>query len=160
MSTKKVIAIVVLTNLIIITLLLAFLSTAGGVMAFPPGPEGLVTPEETVDILKVNTRKSTIPDANWDSGWVSISKGSNKTIRHRLRGDVDDYLVNVICKDTASGGDGINQNFYGVVPNKGGVAWWRLTNQRIRIYRDYSDPYCDKVRIRIWKTGAPIYEGP
>lgn len=158
MSTKKVVAIVVLTNLIIITLLLAFLSTAGGVMAFPPGPEGLTTPEETVDILGVNTRKPTIPDPNYDSGWMNISKGSNKKIRHRLRGNVDDYLVNVICKDPQH--DGINHNFYGVAPGKGGVAWWGLTREHIKIYRDYNDDYCDKVRVRIWKTGAPIYEGP
>jgi len=159
LSTKKVIAIVVLTNLIIITLLLAFLSTAGGVMAFPPGPEGEVTPEETVEILGINTRKPTIPDPNYDSGWVSLTKGKSKRIRHNLRGDVSDYLVNVICKDTASGGDGINQNFYGVDQNNGGIAWWGLTKYYIRVYRDYNDKYCDKVRIRFWKTGAPRYAG-
>jgi len=158
LSTKKVIAIVVLTNLIIITLLLAFLSTAGGVMAFPPGPEGEVTPEETVEILGISVRTKSIPDPNYDSNWVNISKGQKKTIYHRLWGDVEKYLVNVTCKDT--GTDGINQNFYGVVPGSGGVAWWDLTRKVIKIYRDYNDPYCDKVRIRIWKTGAPIYEGP
>ena len=156
MSTKKVIAIVVLTNLIIITLLLAFLSTAGGVMAFPPGPEGLVTPEETVEILAVN-RKPTIPDANWDSGWQSINKDQNKRFRHRLRGNVNDYLVNVVCKDP--GGDGINHNFYGSNPGFGGVTWWGLTRYYIKVYREDHDTYCDKIRIRIWKTGAPIYQG-
>lgn len=157
MSTKKVIAIVVLTNLIIITLLLAFLSTAGGVMAFPPGPEGLTTPEETVEILGISTRKPTIPDANYDSGWVSINKDQNKKIKHSLRGDVNDYLVNVICKDPQH--DGINQNFYGSNPGFGGVTWWGLTRYYIRVYREDHDPYCDKIRVRIWKTGAPRYAG-
>ena len=158
MSTKKVIAIVVLTNLIIITLLLAFLSTAGGVMAFPPGPEGLTTPEETITVSGASTTTNTIPDANYDSGWVSLKKGVNKRVRHKLKGNVNDYLVNVICKDPQH--DGINQNFYGVDSNNGGIAWWGLTRYYIRVYRDYSDKYCDKVRIRIWKTGAPIYTGP
>ena len=155
MSTKKVIAIVVLTNLIIITLLLAFLSTAGGVMAFPPGPEGEVTPE-TVEILAVNRKKS-IPDPNWDSGWQSINKKQDKRFKHSLRGDVNKYLVNVICKDPQH--DGINQNHYGSSPGFGGVTWWGLTRLYIRVYREAHDTYCDKVRIRIWKTGAPIYEG-
>jgi len=157
LSTKKVIAIVVLTNLIIITLLLAFLSTAGGVMAFPPGPEGLTTPEETITVSGVNTRTPTIPDANYDSGWVSLTKAKTKRIKHNLKGDVSDYLVNVICKDPQH--DGINQNFYGVDQNNGGIAWFGLTRYYIKVYRDYNDHYCDKVRIRIWKSGAPIYEG-
>lgn len=156
MSTKKVIAIVVLTNLIMIALLLATLSTAGGVMAFPPGPEGQVTPEETVEILAVN-RTPTIPDPNWDSGWQSISKGKNLKIRHNLRGNVNDYLVIVVCKDP--GGDGINHNFYGTAPGFGGVTWWGLTRYYIRVFREAHDKYCDKIRVRIWKTGAPIYTG-
>jgi hypothetical protein len=158
LSTKKVIAIVVVTNLIIIAFLLASLSTAGVVMAFPPGPEGLVTPEEMVEIQGINTKKPTIPYANYDSGWVSIEKGANKRIAHKLGGKVDDYLVNLMCKDP--GEDGINQNYYGVDSGYGGVTWWGLTNWDIRIYRDKKDTYCDKVRLRIWKTGAPIYEGP
>jgi len=158
LSTKKVIAIVVLTNLIIITLLLAFLSTAGGVMAFPPGPEGLTTPEETVDIGVLFTRTQSIPDPNYDSGWVSINRNQNKRFKHSLRGVVNDYLVNVICKDPQH--DGINQNFYGSNPGFGGVTWWRLTRLYITVYRENHDKYCDKIRIRIWKTGAPIYTGP
>lgn len=159
MSTKKVIAIVVLTNLIMIALLLAVLSTAGVVGAFPPEPQDRTTPEETIAVSGVITTTPTIPDPNYDSGWVSISKGTNKKIVHRLKGSVDDYLVIVVCKDTASGGDGINHNWYGSNPGLGGITWWGLTKKVIWIYRDYNDPYCDQVRVRIWMTGADIYPG-
>ena len=155
MSTRKVIAIVVLTNLIVIGLLLAYLSTAGVVMAFPPGPEGQVPPEEAMDGSGViNTKKATIKDPNYDSGWIKASKGKNTKIKHNLLGNVEDYLVNVICKDTSKKGDGINHNWYGSTPFKGGMAWWGLTRKVIYIWRDYNDPYCERVRVRIWKTGA------
>lgn len=153
MSTKKVIAIVVLTNLIIVGLLLAFLSTAGVVMAFPPGPQGEV-PEETYDVFAVRTRKPTLPHPNYDSGWVKISKGAKKKIVHRLRRSLEDYVVIVGCKDTASKGDGINHNYYGVDSGYGGVTWYGLTTSAIKIFRDKKDDYCDKVRVRIWITGA------
>lgn len=158
MSTKKVVAIVVLTNLMIVALLLAFLSTAGVVGAFPPGPPG---PEEeaiTVSVTPVLT--PTIPNANYDSGWQSVTKGTSKKFTHHLGGSVNGYLVDVVCKDTASGGDKINQDYYGVTPGAGGIAWWSLTNNIIKVYREKNDQYCDRVRVRIWITGAPIYTAP
>ncbi len=158
MSTKKVVAIVVLTNLMIVALLLAFLSTAGVVGAFPPGPQG---PEaEAITVGPTSFVTPTIPDANYDSGWVKVDKGTTKKFTLGLGGPVDDYLVEVVCKDTASDGDQINQDYYGVAPGAGGIAWFDLTNNIIKVYREKHDPYCDKVRVRIWITGAPIYTGP
>lgn len=153
MSTKKVIAIVVLTNLVILASLLAYLAAAGAVMAFPPGPEGLAPPERTVWGAPI-TSAPTLPDPNYDGGWKSIAKGKNLKIVHNVLGDVDTYVVDMQCKDTANNGDKINNDYYGVDYLHGGATWWGLTKRVIYVYREGADQFCDKVRIRIWKTGA------
>ncbi|HIC88151.1 MAG TPA: hypothetical protein EYP04_01930 [Anaerolineae bacterium] len=87
----------------------------------------------------------------WDSGWISISQNTNTILNHNLGGNVDDYVVDLICKDddgTWPTGTGINQTPAGV---DNGAFWHDLTTTSIQIYRaSYDAGRCDWVRVRIW----------
>lgn len=100
------------------------------------------------------------PAPHYDSGWTAIASGYN-TFAHNLGGDVDDYVVDMMCKDTApSPNYGINHVFYGgeIYYNSGtgtllqyGVHWSNLTSASMEVYRRAGDTMCDEVRIRIWR---------
>jgi len=98
------------------------------------------------------------PAPHYDSGWTSISTGYT-AFDHGLQGNVDDYIVDMMCKDTDTGGFGINQIFYGgdryrPTPDnvRGyGASWRNLTMDSLDVYRQVDDVTCDEIRIRIWR---------
>ncbi len=92
---------------------------------------------------------SALPRPAYDSGWVSIAKNGLKQLTHSVGGTPDNYVVNLICKDTTPGGAGINQFNYGG-NNYAGVAWYRLTSQSIQVRRFAQDAFCAQIRVRIW----------
>jgi hypothetical protein len=100
------------------------------------------------------------PAPHYDSEWTAIASGYT-IFDHNLGGDVDDYVVDMMCKDTApSPSYGTNQVFYGgeIYYNSGtgtllqyGASWRNLTSASIEVLRQSGDTMCDEVRIRIWR---------
>ena len=95
------------------------------------------------------------PAPHYDSGWTSISQVETVTFDHNLDGNVDDYVVDMTCKDTTGMINyGINQINYGgntAGTSQFGTYWRNLTASAISVYRAGDDTTCDQVRIRIWR---------
>jgi hypothetical protein len=95
------------------------------------------------------------PAPHYDSGWTPINGAQTVTFDHNLDGDVDDYVVDMTCKDTTGlVNTGTNQINYGgntAGTSQLGTYWRNLTASAIRVYREGDDTTCDQVRIRIWR---------
>ncbi len=104
----------------------------------------------------------------YDSGWVSLTPDTSRTLTHNLGGNTDDYVVVMDYK--ADNSNGINQRYYGgadfgsnpapgASPEDRVGAYWRtLTDSTIAVYRRPDDIYADYVRIRIWVDPYPDYD--
>lgn len=95
------------------------------------------------------------PAPHYDSGWTAINQAQTLTFDHNLDGNVDDYVVDMTCKDT-TGLDvpGINQISYGgntAGTSQFGAYWRNLTTSSLIVYRAADDAVCEEVRIRIWR---------
>lgn len=95
------------------------------------------------------------PAPHYDSGWRAIAQGELMTLDHSRDGDVDDYVVDMTCKDTTGlSPAGINQISYGgntAGASQFGAYWKNLTTNSVKVYRGADDPVCEEVRIRIWR---------
>ena len=111
----------------------------------------------SVPYAVVSQTTATFPRPAYDSGWLSISPGLTITLTHNLRGNPDDYVVDLqFLHETAFGrhqiGYGGRSTYFwasGDDLNQGG-AWYGLTDTEIKVMRDSDDPFIDKVRARIW----------
>lgn len=105
---------------------------------------------------------------NFDSGWRTTTPGSITNLYHGLGGDVNDYLVYFIYKDSTWD---IHQLYFGsktfgATPPGGGYAaddwagaYWRaLTTTNIIIYRPSDDLDVEQWRVYIWKMPKPDYD--
>jgi hypothetical protein len=94
----------------------------------------------------------------WDSHWTAVGKGASKSFTHDVGGDPSNYFVDFQCRDTGSGGMGINSYGYGgisvTVPPRPafarGAYYKNLTDTTVRVYRLQHDDHCNQVRVRIW----------
>ncbi len=93
------------------------------------------------------------PPPAYDSGWISIELDEEKTLRHNIGGTVDNYVVDMQCKDVDAswgisnygvGGD-LRSSFSGV-----GAYYHKLTTQSITVGRQDEAYVPDRIRIRIW----------
>ncbi len=93
------------------------------------------------------------PAPHYDSGWYTMTAGSDHVFTHNLGGDPDNYIVDMQFKDESYG---VHQWFYGVdydnLGNKWGAAWHSLTDSTITVDRMSNDTNVDYVRVRIWRT--------
>ena len=125
-------------------------------------------PEDTY-ASQVRIRIWRMPKADYDSGWISLGAGAAATtLTHNLQGDYFDYLVDMQYR---SSGSGVNQRYYGGAdfganPPSGtsaddrvGAYWRGLDLNSIIVYRRAEDIYASEVRVRIWRTAEPDYEG-
>lgn len=93
------------------------------------------------------------PRPAYDSGWHDITANTDFTFIHALGGNVDNYVVDFVCKDPVAGQEGINSwqlggdwdgaEFYG-------AAWEKLTSTSVIVHRATNDVACQQVRLRIW----------
>jgi hypothetical protein len=86
----------------------------------------------------------------YDSGWVSIAAGENKTLTHNLGGNVNDYIVDVSFR--GPGDFEIHHLGYGdAFPDFHGTYWGGLTSDKIGVERGVNENgIVDQVRVRIW----------
>jgi len=99
-------------------------------------------------IATLNSTKLGKPD--YDSGWVSIGKGQQKTFDHFLGTNVLVYMVGYNTNATYYA----HQIKYGGDSNYGldfGVRWQQLTSASIVVSRGSEDPDWDLVRVMMWK---------
>jgi len=97
----------------------------------------------------------------WDSDWVDIAPGTLERLTHNLGGDVDDYVVGMVFKDTAPGGVGVNARCYGGMEwatQLSGAAWYNLTATTIDVWRYQDDDWADQVRVRIFVPEPPDWD--
>ncbi|NPA91315.1 MAG: hypothetical protein GXO55_07710 [Chloroflexi bacterium] len=95
---------------------------------------------------------SALPRPAYNSGWVALSKGEVKTLTHNLRGNPNNYVVDMTCKSHWAD-HGINQRFFGgnIQNGKGYGAYWRaLGYSSITVVRLAHDIHCEYIRVRIW----------
>lgn len=92
------------------------------------------------------------PRPAYDSGWVTIAQGQEKTLTHSIGSNVDNYVVNLEFKDPDGHGIHIRglggYDAFGDFQN--GAYWHLLTSSSINVYRRPVDDCIDQIRIRIW----------
>jgi len=111
--------------------------------------------DESGDVSYGGPNIAAFPRPAYDSGWVSISKGTTKTLTHNLGGNADNYVVDMQFQSSMYGR---NQKCYGgyhfrsgVVPHKYSGAYWKgLDDTQIKVFRFKSDDAVSYVRVRIW----------
>ena len=92
----------------------------------------------------------TIPSPDYDSGWFNIANSESKILIHNLGGDIDNYVVDLQCRN-ANGPHNWFSGFYeGDAYGSQGVAWSKLTTTQIQVLRSSGDDYCATARVRIW----------
>jgi hypothetical protein len=124
---------------------------------------GTMTPTNSLEVngtVKVTGQcQGTFPRPNYDSGWrfLAVDPGVMNGVlllNHNLGGNVDNYVVDVISKDT---GDleqtGINNHGIGSVNVNGsdrGYYFKKLTTSSITLFRESEDTSSHELRVRIW----------
>jgi hypothetical protein len=105
------------------------------------------------------------PSPSYDSGWVDLTAGSNKSLYHYIGGNPDDYLVDLQFQNAT---DGTHQMFYGGTDlgsnpigglnedDRIGACWQMLNDASIRVFRFEEDIYAPKARVRIWNIWKPL----
>ena len=117
-----------------------------------------------VAVSQVRIRIWVVPSADFDTGWISLSKGEERTIDHYLGGDPDEYVVDFQLMH--NGGLGVNNISYGMdayydngISNKElGAAWSALDNKSINVKRTSDDYTADNLRVRIWRVSDQDYD--
>ncbi len=97
---------------------------------------------------------SAFPRPAYDSGWVAVAKGASVTWNHNLGGNVDDYVVDMQCKDNNSiNNKSIGSFVYdiGTGIRFDGAYYWSLDGSKIEVFREFDNTNCSQIRIRIWK---------
>jgi hypothetical protein len=110
--------------------------------------------DESGDVSYGGPNIAAFPRPAYDSGWVSISQGTEKTLTHNLGGDPDNYVVDMQFYKSSMGR---HQRYYGGYsydvgegPWNLGAYWEGLDDTQIKVYRHYRDGATEKIRVRIW----------
>jgi len=94
------------------------------------------------------------PRPNYDSGWVPIDQGEDVTLTHGLGGDVDNYVVDMQFKNTASmsflGINCLGYGYYNSATGTVGGFYYGLGTNTIEVQRALDDSVISDIRIRIW----------
>jgi hypothetical protein len=91
----------------------------------------------------------------YDSGWWEIMEGMEIEFVHGIGGNIDNYVVDLQFKETATSYYGIhNKNmgsfWHSVAETQIGAHWFDLTTSSVKVARYHSSDRCDEVRVRIW----------
>jgi hypothetical protein len=116
--------------------------------------------------VRIRIWRTAQPD--YESGWQAISQDDARSLGHGLGGSPEDYLVNMIYRDT-NAANSVNQRHlggadFGVNPPLGysvddrvGAYWRSLTDSEISVFRRAEDGFADNLRIRIWVTPDRVF---
>lgn len=140
-----------------------------GSLVFKDGRLGIgsSTPTNSLEVngtVKVTGQcQGTFPRPNYDSGWRALAVACDSlntipgvlTLNHNLGGNVDNYVVDIISKDTGDlDGVGINNHgigsFHTSDGDRRGFYLKQLTTSAITLYRESCDTSSHSVRVRIW----------
>ena len=97
----------------------------------------------------------------YDSEWVDILPGQVVTLTHDLGGNVDDYTLGALLRDTTPDGLGTHQYAAGGLEAEGvfhGAAWQNLTDTTIEMVRFRDDPSAQQMRVIVRQPDAPDYD--
>jgi len=100
----------------------------------------------------------------YDSGWREISQNQTITLTHNIKGDVNNYVVDLqIRADQFSSVrlKKIHNRFYGGNIRSGGIegiVWSNLDETSIKIYRGRHDGVSQEIRLRIWYLPGANYD--
>jgi len=121
---------------------------------------GTNNPTETLEVngsVKVTGRcYGTFPRPAYDSGWVNLDRGEVTTLTHNLGGNVDNYVVDMMFKDSGTeyginifgyGGDQYRPTLDIILT---GAYYFNLTSTKISLQRRSDDAAADYARVRIW----------
>ena len=100
-------------------------------------------------------------ETGWNSGWFAIAPGATRVFTHDLGGDVGDYAVELLFRDTDAGGLGVHTFGYGGFEESGqweGGYWSDLTDTNITVHRMVDDETADRMRVRVWFMTPPDYD--
>lgn len=119
---------------------------------------------EDFSAVQVRVRIWVVPDADYDSGWKPIETTKELSLDHNLKGNPDDYVVDIQFNNL--GGLGINNCKYGmdtffkdgVAITTQGAAWQKLTSNAIEVFRAENDINAFRVRVRIWRVTNSNYD--
>jgi hypothetical protein len=101
---------------------------------------------------------SFFPRPAYDSGFLAYGQGESKTLFHDVGGDVEHYVVDLRCWDTAPPGIVVGINNIGAggdlyttdsFENRGAL-FTNLTATSITVFRGTNDLACEEVQVRIW----------
>ena len=122
---------------------------------------------EDIYASKMRVRIWRMARPSYDSSWVIINQNQAKSLMHRLRGNPDNYLLQMWQYDATY--NFVNQRHYGGAdfganPPSGytensrvGAYWRSLNRDSITIYRRPQDGFADRVRVRIWDYNQRQY---
>ena len=127
---------------------------------------------EDIYAQQVRVRIWRMAHPSYDSYWVTVNKNQTQTLVHKLRGNPDNYLLQMWQYDTNF--NFTNQRHYGGAdfgthppagynPDDRVGAYWRSLNRSgVTVYRRPEDGFADRVRIRIWdynqRQYLPMYQ--
>ena len=91
----------------------------------------------------------------YDSGFQVYAQGESRELNHNISGNPNDYVIDMQCKWD---GDGLAHNFYvgGDIDDGDlrGVTWDNLQTDTVLVERWSADPFCHRIRVRIWETDS------
>jgi hypothetical protein len=107
--------------------------------------------DESGDVTYGGSNIAAFPRPAYDRGWVSISKGTTKTLTHDLGGNPDNYVFDLQFYDSSLGRhkQGYGGN-HASITVAWGAYWKGLDDTRIAVYRYGDDSHAEKIRVRIW----------
>lgn len=106
--------------------------------------------DESGDVSYSGALIGAFPRPAYNSGWLRIGLNATNTRTHNLGGNIDDYVVDLTCKNV---NDSINNRGVGGDWNweeHYGVYWYDLTTSTITVRRMEEDHFCPQFRVRIW----------
>lgn len=131
-----------------------FIESAGKVGIGTTSPSEKLDVEGNIDVSNNEVKNYYgFPQPDYNSGWVSISKGETKTFYHNLSGSYYNYVVDLTFYDNTGGVTGPHQEGFGGWydgTNYRGTYWYDLDATLIRVHRWSGDASTDWVRVRIW----------
>ena len=115
-------------------------------------------PSDTVaDQIRIRVWDAATPD--YDSGWRTISPGSNTLFNHNLGITDTELVMSMWFSDTVHG---IHHFSYGGLRagnDEIGAYWMRLTNNSVQVYRRADDTNVEQVRVFVTRPDPlPDYD--
>ncbi len=100
--------------------------------------------------LTGNKAEGFFPRPAYDSGFVSVTAGTDATWTHSVGSNEDDYLVDLQCQSSGLGIHSMGNGFDQDGTDQMGAYYHSLNSTDITVHRGAQDVQCESIRIRIW----------